>query len=52
MLTKEEIELLLESLNYSVRAVESGSASYELRREKSERIRAVMDKLREVKNDA
>lgn len=50
-LTLDEIDLLLETLKFGIPAVDAGSASYEQRRDKVNRMQALMSKLREIRRD-
>lgn len=51
-LTREDIDLLLESLDYSRMNVTNGSAPLEVKRPKVQQIDAVLAKLRAVRNGA
>jgi hypothetical protein len=51
-LTREDIDLLLESLDYSRMNVTHGTAPVEVKRPKVQQIDAVLTKLRAVRNGA
>jgi hypothetical protein len=51
-LTREDVDLLLESLDYSRMNVTHGTAPLEVKRPKVQRIDAVLAKLRAVRNGA